>query len=488
MIDIQTKIHDKNTIEFKVGYIADKKLPESDFIMNTWIFIPESMDINRRTFSKNMFYQNVRSHIRLITPIFTFRQLAEPDSMPLRMLLKSYDNLTKDNSPKTLKQFEGEVKMTASIYKSTLRDTYRSIKNMSDVTENCIQMVKDINVWLRRYRSLYDTFRNCADENITEYYLLADEFISNVTEQHLFMLCDYLKAHHKEAWEKVKTDIFTLLDNELKYKKQKNYNYVDAHAKDKNSYFIYHASMLKKFAESNLFLSILKRHNTFFIEQLAFMLAAGLSMIFATIIAFSFQQTYGNFTLPLFIALVVSYMFKDRIKELIRFYFAHKLGSKFYDFKTSMSIHDINLGWYKEGFDYITPDKLPPHVRDKRQRNTILEVSRGISEQIILYRKKVHLNKNNVDKASNYPLEGINDIIRYNFFDFMRNMDDSNVELYSNSGDNQYATINGHRVYIVNFVIQCKYQDITSDYYRYRVFISKEGMEKVEKMEKEKTI
>lgn len=485
MIDIQTKIHDKNTIEFKVGYIADKQLPASDFIMNTWIFIPDSLDINRRTFSKSMFYQNVRSHIRLITPVLTLSQLTEPDCMPLRMLSKAYDNLIKANTPKAMKQFEGEVKMTASIYKSTLRDTYRYIKSQKDVTEACSQMVKDIAIWLRRYRDFYLTIKQCKDKRAVEYFLLADEFISNVTEQHLFLLSDYLKAHQKGAWEEVEASVFALLDNELAYKKQQSYLYVDANAPDRNSHFIHHASMLKKFAESNLFLSILKRQNTFLIEQFAFMLAAGLSMIFATIIAFSFQQTYGNFTLPLFIALVVSYMFKDRIKELIRFYFAHKLGSKFYDFKTSMSIHDINLGWYKEGFDYITPDKLPLHVRDKRQRNTILEVSRGISEQIILYRKKVHLNKHNVDKASHYPLEGINDIIRYNFFDFMRNMDDTRVSLYSNSGGNQYATVCGRRVYVVNFVIQCKYQDITSDYYRYRVLISKEGMEKIEQMKNE---
>ena len=37
-------------------------------------------------------------------------------------------------------------------------------------------------------------------------------------------------------------------------------------------------------------------------------------MIFATGIAFAFQQKYGNFTIPLFVALVISYMLKDRIK------------------------------------------------------------------------------------------------------------------------------------------------------------------------------
>lgn len=69
------------------------------------------------------------------------------------------------------------------------------------------------------------------------------------------------------------------------------------------------------------------------------MLAAGLSMVFATVVSFSFQQTYGNFTMPLFIALVVSYMFKDRIKDLMHYWFANKLGSKFYDYKIKLVMH-----------------------------------------------------------------------------------------------------------------------------------------------------
>lgn len=33
------------------------------------------------------------------------------------------------------------------------------------------------------------------------------------------------------------------------------------------------------------------------------------------------------------IVLVISYMLKDRIKDLLRYYFAHKLGNKYYDKK-----------------------------------------------------------------------------------------------------------------------------------------------------------
>ena len=74
---------------------------------------------------------------------------------------------------------------------------------------------------------------------------------------------------------------------------------------------------------------------------------------------FSFQQTYGNFTMPLFIALVVSYMFKDRIKDLMHYWFANKLGSKFYDYKIKLVMHGEPVGWGKEGCDFVNEEKLP---------------------------------------------------------------------------------------------------------------------------------
>jgi hypothetical protein len=42
--------------------------------------------------------------------------------------------------------------------------------------------------------------------------------------------------------------------------------------------------------------------------------------------------------MPFFVALVVSYMLKDRIKELGRYYFAHKLGKNYYDHKTKLPL------------------------------------------------------------------------------------------------------------------------------------------------------
>ena len=107
-----------------------------------------------------------------------------------------------------------------------------------------------------------------------------------------------------------------------------------------NSNLVYRWGVLKKYIESDLFLSIDKRKSGVITEQVYYSLAAGLSMIFATFISFFFQKKYGNFTTPFFFALVISYMLKDRIKEIVRYLFANNRKIRYFDNKTTLSIKD----------------------------------------------------------------------------------------------------------------------------------------------------
>jgi hypothetical protein len=482
MIDVQAKIHDHYTIEFKVGYITQPNIPTNKFVMNTWVFIPDSLDVNHRTFSKKTFYRDVRSTMRLITPVYQLRDLIKADNLPFILLQTTCKNATFNSSPKNLAEFESQIKMYASISKSAIRNAYVWIchnEEEKDILPLCQEIIFNITNLLKQYRSLYCLVNQPNTPLALEYFNYANEFISNVTEQHLFLLSDFLKKDHPDIFKTIYLHLFKLLDSELKYKQQMHYLYVDQSDNENNQQFVHHASLLKKYIESDLYLAARKRRNTFLLEQAAFSLAAGISMIFATTIAFSFQQTFGNFTMPFFVALVISYMLKDRIKELIRFYFAHKLGNKFFDNKITMSTHRKKIGWSKEGFDYITADKLPHHVREKRDRTALLETGRGIDEQIMLYRKKVHLEWTNINKINSYPLLGVNDIVRFNISEFMRKMDNSDVPVYSNLGNTEYEKIKANKVYYINYIIQCCYQGI-SEYNRYRITVDQKGIRQID--------
>ena len=127
MIQVNAKVHDKFSVEFKIGFRGTQDAATNDFAVNTWIFIPNSLNINNATYSKELFYRDVKSNIRLITPVFTLIELADKDSQPFTNLREALDKYLREPSNFSLREFEFHVKMFASICKSALRDAVRHI-------------------------------------------------------------------------------------------------------------------------------------------------------------------------------------------------------------------------------------------------------------------------------------------------------------------------------------------------------------------------
>ena len=81
-------------------------------------------------------------------------------------------------------------------------------------------------------------------------------------------------------------------------------------------------------------------------------------------------------------------------------------------------------------------------------------------------------------RLSSYPLSGINDIVRYNLKEFMRKMDNAQIPVYAHKSDNNYELVEGEKVYYLNFVIQCKY-DNQSEYKRYKICLNRKGIKEI---------
>jgi hypothetical protein len=169
-------------------------------------------------------------------------------------------------------------------------------------------------------------------------------------------------------------------------------------------------------------------------------------------------------------------MLKDRIKELARYYFAHKLGNRYFDHKTSISLKNNDIGWSKEAMDFITESKVPQEVLRYRNRSAILEAdNRNNNEKIILYRKMVRLNRESLDRCGDYFFSGINDIIRLNVNGMILKMDDPEFLLHHTDKNKSYITIQGEKIYYLNLIMQMKSEEHTA-YRRYRVAFNRNGI------------
>ena len=429
MIDIKTKIHDAFSIEFKVGFKPREDARDNNFNVGMWIFLPGSLDITPSTYSKTDFYRDVKSNIRLVTPSWRLDGIASGEPAE-NVRLASPDD------------YEYQLKMFSAIVKSSLRDS-------ADIPDDLYcRSIRDI-------FSAFWSFRKCDARE------LCGEFLCNIVVQSAFRRIE--RGGDKKMLSALILEVDAM-------RKERGFLTVLADEPEQNKDYIYRQSVLKKYVERPFYLRAPKKRDGLVAEQAYYSVAAGLAMLFATVVAWAFQRKFGNLTWPLFIALIISYMMKDRIKELMRYYFAHRVGSKYYDNKAKIIFKDKRIGALKEGMDFISYSKVPEKILYLRNFNRQFDGDLRVpDEKVILYRKAVTVDRD------------INDIIRLQVGSFLHKMDNPVKDVYRLDDDGNIVEIPCKKDYHINIVLQYE-QGKETDYKHFRISLTRDGIQSIEEI------
>ncbi|MBR2400612.1 MAG: hypothetical protein IKB03_02485 [Tidjanibacter sp.] len=486
MITIQAKKHDNFSVEFKFGFEGTPETKSDEFVVNTWIFVPNSLDINPQTYGKDQFYRDIKSNVRLITPVYLLRELSDRESLPFVSLRRSFERLASMPTVENIENYESQIKMFAAIFKSALRNhsvhTSRS-QNPADVVYLTDDFVAEVRRIVAEYRSLYQIINvPTVTDKVRNFFLFGDEFMSHIIDVQSVRILKQIDRLDSPMLAEVRATLVELMRSEKSYKRGKGYEIVEPGDEASNRALVFRYGLLKKYIESDLYIRLNKKRDGFAIEQIYYSLAAGLAMIFATAVAWFAQLKYGNITGPLFIVLVVSYMLKDRIKDLMRYYFAHRLGNKYHDNKAEVRIHDSKVGLLKEGVDFISEHKTPAEVMDIRGRSSLVEAENKIfEEKILLYRKRVVIDNERLADASVYPVRGVNEILRLHLHRFTQKMDNAEVPVDMLDAEGRVTAVNVQKIYYINMVMQLVDGEDVS-YRRFRVVMTRDGILSVEDM------
>jgi hypothetical protein len=376
--------------------------------------------------------------------------------------------------------------MFAAIFKSALRDHaahLRSVRSFDTAGYLVDDYVSSSSLVLSKFRDLYKIIDvPTVTDKTRRLFRLCDEFMSHVVELRTIRIIRAIDASdHAESYAAAREDLMGLIVQEHKYKVSQGYGVMKNEEVHDRS-LIYHRGMLKKFIESDLYINLKKKKDGVAVEQIMYSIAAGVAMIFATGVAWYTQMKYGNITWPLFVVLVVSYMLKDRIKELMRYYFAHKLGNKYFDKKAEVTIGDRRVGVLKEGFDFISYEHTPQEVKDMREKaSSIADETRIIEEKILLYRKYLALEDKALQGNAEYPLAGINEIMRLHLNRFAQKMDNPTIPIDTFDADGNVITIQVQKSYYINIVFQLQH-DGTVEYHHFRITMTRDGVLHIVKM------
>ena len=480
MISIQAKKHDNYSVEFKLGFNCSLDGVRDDFKVNAWMFVPNSLDINAEVYGKKQFYRDIKSNVRFITPSYLLREIAHDDSRPLSLLKAAMEKVAASKRESSQADYEYHLKMFAAIFKSALRNQATHLRNTKSLAE-ASYLVDDYllnaETILEKFRALYAIIDvPSVSEQTRNYFRLCDEFITHMVEIQTIRIVRRIDASAQTSEDLALRERFArTVKDQREYKVRMGYGVLNGEV-NHDRRLVHHRGMLKKYIESDLYINLKKKKDGVAVEQILYSIAAGVAMIFATGVAWYTQMKYGNITWPLFVVLVVSYMLKDRIKELMRYYFAHKLGNKYFDKKAEITIGERRVGVLKEGFDFISYDRMPQEVKDMREKSSsIADETRIFEEKILLYRKHLSIDDKALNGNAEYPLNGVNEIMRMHLTRFTQKMDNPTIPIDTFDADGNVTTINVQKSYYINIVFQLQH-DGSITYHHFRITMTRDGV------------
>jgi hypothetical protein len=464
------KISSPNQFEIRTGYLTKKDIKKIDYSINIYFFIPKSLSINSSTYTNNDFYNDHVSYIRLITPKNELGIIKNKIKTLLVSLKANINNNTEKNIIKH------KMKLAVCSYISYLKSFNLDMKK-KDIKP------KRIKLFIKRIKEFDDIKKeilllkvNKEDDRLSYLTDSMVEYLSLTTQHYLFEINIYLKSFGHEYNDLI-NDIVKLINTEISFCKTNKFPVI-SHDEYENEKVIFRYSVFKKYFYSVLYLNQKRKEDGAGVKEFYYAIAAGISMIFTTVVVFITQQKYGNFTTSFFAALVISYMFKDRIKEAYRHHFDKKIQLKTYDFKEK--IYDTEektiFAFIKEKMRFVNKDKLPKDVVKTRLKGVPNRLSTWfLGEDVFKYTKNITLYNKNIQSHYNNKVVGIHNIMRFDISKFLKRMDTAEVPLYRIAEGSLY----GSKVYHVNIVVEFKAEEEIS-YHKARLILDKSGIKRIE--------
>lgn len=489
--------HDRHQVELKLDYQLDRG-KETRYRISTYIFVPRSLGITEESYPKNEIYRDIKNYIRIKTPQMSLRDLIEDDISPLSRVHQIIHQPGWYLNEAHNEQVIHALRLFGAMFKSSLREhlnlVERRIKlaapglNVQPLVGNLIdEMILESEKIGARYRLFYTDFNMpYVKKEVFLAHLLVDEYISLLIEEGATELFKIVSQNYEATYQLHYCQrLNEIAKRETVHRNARGYASV-LKVDDENETYTFRASVIKKYVSGILHLSIESQQEGKAMEQVLLALAAGISMFFATAVAFYFQSVYGSFTFPAFVALIVGYMFKDRIKQLGQTLFAGKLHSNLFDRRINIKTLDgkYKLATLREKITFMKESEISPEVRLGRQKDPFADLDNDQKgETIICHTKDVALNADLFRKAfAGLPkISGLNDIIRYDIYRYLRKMDDP-VEENLLLREEKLEVVQAQKVYHINIVSQYSSTSFGNEkiHRRMRLVLNRLGIKRIE--------
>jgi hypothetical protein len=299
-----------------------------------------------------------------------------------------------------------------------------------------------------------------------------------LTDARLFKLANHQVIYYyyqslllfaRQQSTKVDSELQTLIDKTLCYAKN---NKLRVHHDTEEGCERLHNKLhiARKVINSPYKIKRKKLKNGELVEQIIFGLAAAFAMAFATGVAFVTQRAFGNFSTPFFFSLVLSYTFKDRIKELGRNYLMEKFSIRYFQhqfrfFQGNDSDEILNA---QETFYRQHNDKLPSHIQSLLKRLSTSDAT--THKNHLVYQRNYIFSQY---KQTNNKEKFI-DELTINLSKTLRTLPKIlSTHFYQDDKIVRLATV--HKIHTIHILVSLCL-DGKTEFYQYRIVTSRKGI------------
>lgn len=496
-------VRDNFQFELKSEFPIDPSLEEIAYKQEVFIFIPNTLQINAQTYSKQQFYLDQTNIIRFRTPWISLLKLVDPEykPSPLNRIAYLLNSLQKKFS---LPKIADEIKLFGCIYREALHhEIYNISKVISKTSESERELVFDREVdklcqsiaeVTVRYRQLYlEAKHRLNQQQLTRYFRYVDEFISLTMDEYLTILLQEFRAENHSTKSVGDRLICQLILRERSYRRKNQLGPKSF----KGSHLLANESILYRFGLLNRFILeslTLKSHRISIEEKYSDLfgaLAAGIAMMIYMVLLVWRSQDFVINSMPFVFLAVVLYILKDRIKEGLKKFCFRQAYRWFPDYSTHITNpRGKKVGKINESFAFIKSQQLPEgflHIRNHYFHEELQALHRH--ESIIQYKREVTLR--NIHKGGEGRRRELTTIFRLNvrhFVDKASNPFQNGLIL--DSYTNEILDKQLPKVYHLNIIIRNtlleKDKEPSTELQTYRVVIDKAGIKRIELIRTEK--
>ncbi|MGL1893342.1 MAG: hypothetical protein OCD02_17025 [Spirochaetaceae bacterium] len=478
------RCHNRRQLELKTQFpIPDKK--KATYGVDIFLFTPGQLNINKKNYGISGFLRDYQSNIRYSSPQISLASLVNDKCKPspFNRINKKLDNL---NSRAGID--EGyilyELRVLTNIYRLEMRSVSKLIvkefvkaNNLSIINKKIENHIKESYIFLEKLRSLYLDFMTPEISGKLKTALSwADECMSMEAEKSLLKIYDYTVKN--DFMRESTTKLIKFIEYEISYRNDKGF--ITMSEKDQfplGETISYRESILKKWSQGAMYMNLEKSRTKKKVGHLLSGVAASIAMTFTVAATFIADRFFPIYSTPWIMVAIIIYMFKDRIKDILKSIFFRFMPLFISDIISNLIDPATNqrVGKCKTMARFCTTSDLPYEVNFLRERKKNPFRSILPAENIINCKKSIIINCKKLLK--NHTRHNcITEITRINLDNWLKNMDD-NTETYSTLKNGKKIKIKGSRVYHLHLIVS-----LSRQLSHYRLVLNGLGLIKIEKI------